>query len=204
MSKYTVSIYELEKNNFDFGLNDYPIFDESARPLLNERILNFYKFREIGFQNPWVFRDRLRARMDLIMSQKYNELFKVKQKEFNPLYNIEIHETFEHEIKAENNGTDKTTDDSLAYTTTLPNQKMTEQNITDNIYADSANKGKQNTTTQSNGSNTQKETYTRTQEGSSAGLPFSKAMEQFFHYLDKCNVVDSIIRDLGDLFLTIY
>ena len=46
MSKYTVSIYELEKNNFDFGLNDYPIFDERARPLLNERILNLYNKRK--------------------------------------------------------------------------------------------------------------------------------------------------------------
>ena len=42
MSKYTITIKNLMKNNFDFGLNDYPIFDENYRSTLNENILYYY------------------------------------------------------------------------------------------------------------------------------------------------------------------
>ena len=31
MAKYTVTILTLQKNNFNFGLQNYPIFDEAYR-----------------------------------------------------------------------------------------------------------------------------------------------------------------------------
>ena len=42
MAKYTVTILSLQKNNFDFGLDTYPIFDENYRETLNNNILNYY------------------------------------------------------------------------------------------------------------------------------------------------------------------
>ena len=40
MSKYTITIKNLIDNEFDFGLTDYPIFNESYRSILNQKILN--------------------------------------------------------------------------------------------------------------------------------------------------------------------
>ena len=38
MAKYTVTIKSLLDNNFNFGLDSYPIFDENYRETLNENI----------------------------------------------------------------------------------------------------------------------------------------------------------------------
>ena len=47
MAKYTITIKTLLKNNFNFGLQNYPIFDENYRKTLNDNILNFYYENEI-------------------------------------------------------------------------------------------------------------------------------------------------------------
>jgi len=103
ISTYTISVYELQEYNFDFGLTEYPIWDEAYRPILNKAILDFYMFREIGYTNPAVWRQRLMNRMSIIMRNKYNELYKNKAIPFNPLYTMELYEEFTHKIA--NDGT---------------------------------------------------------------------------------------------------
>ena len=56
MSVYTISINELINSNFDFGLQDYPIFDENYRQTLNNNILNYFLFEEIGLETPQAFK----------------------------------------------------------------------------------------------------------------------------------------------------
>ena len=41
MAHYTITIKTLQDNNFDFGLKNYPIFDETYRSTLNNNILTF-------------------------------------------------------------------------------------------------------------------------------------------------------------------
>ena len=40
MAKYTTTIKTLIDNNFHFALDDYPIFEENYRTVLNQKILN--------------------------------------------------------------------------------------------------------------------------------------------------------------------
>lgn len=131
MADFTYTVYELQQNNFDFGLNDYPIFKEEYRTFLNESILNHYKFREIGFQNPALWRDRLRTRMSRIMSDKYNLLYQNKYIDFNPLFNVDMTETYIHEVEntATSKAKDTTKDDvtsSIKGTNTSTNTSETE------------------------------------------------------------------------------
>lgn len=56
LDNYTISVYTLMENGFDFGLNDYPIFDENYRSILNSAILEHYMTREISYFNPAVWR----------------------------------------------------------------------------------------------------------------------------------------------------
>ena len=79
MSKYTISIKNLMKNGFDFGLMNYPIFDESYRSILNQNILYAYYEDEIGFETPELFKIYLNRTMARIMPY-YNNLY-LAQKE---------------------------------------------------------------------------------------------------------------------------
>jgi hypothetical protein len=56
MAHYTVELDSLIRNNYDLGLKDYPIFDESYRDALNKKILDHFRFREIGFETPARFK----------------------------------------------------------------------------------------------------------------------------------------------------
>ena len=74
MAKYTVTIKSLIDNNFNFGLDSYPIFDENYRSTLNNNILNHYYVYEIGFETANLFKFYLNQTLTEIMPA-YNVLY---------------------------------------------------------------------------------------------------------------------------------
>lgn len=50
MSNFTTLLNNLIESGYDFNMKDYPIFNENYRTTLNNKILNHYRFREIGFE----------------------------------------------------------------------------------------------------------------------------------------------------------
>ena len=78
MAKYTITIKTLIDNNFDFKMNNYPIFDENYRETLNNNILNHYYENDIGFETAPLFRFYLNQKLNEIMP-KYNELYKAQK-----------------------------------------------------------------------------------------------------------------------------
>ena len=248
LSKYTITIYELQEANFDFGLNDYPIWDENYRSILNNAILEFYMFREIGYVNPAVWRQRLRNRMDIIMRNKYNALYTAKAKEFNPLYTMELYEDYTHSVTTENTGetnytsnstnnitssgtgntTNSTTNlsDNLGLSSQFPSEEMTEDDLTNNLFVDSANKQKLSETgtdttdqtssgtsesvntgtdkTTNSGNNTTTESYNKKTYGSASDLSFAHAMTQFKDYCDQFDLDNQVINELKDLFMQVW
>lgn len=56
------------------GLDDYPIFDESYRQTLNDKIIRAYYFREIGFETMGMFRWQMHRFMHEIMPY-YNQMY---------------------------------------------------------------------------------------------------------------------------------
>lgn len=59
-----------------FGLNDYPIYDESKRKELNDVIISHFLMYEIGFETEYLFRVAMRTKMMSIMP-KYNAMLSV-------------------------------------------------------------------------------------------------------------------------------
>ena len=59
------------------GLDKYPIFDETYRTYLNDKIINHFYFREIGFETAAQFAWYLRRTMNEIMP-KYNQLYEFR------------------------------------------------------------------------------------------------------------------------------
>lgn len=92
MSKYTTELRYLVDQGFDFQLTEYPLFDESYRATLNKKILDHYRFREIGFETPGRFRHQLKTKLNEIMPY-YNQLYNSQLLEVNPLYTVDYTET---------------------------------------------------------------------------------------------------------------
>ena len=86
MAKYTIELGQLIKNNFQLGLDDYPIFDEEYRRPLNDKIIDHFYFREIGFETPQLFARFLNRKMREIMPY-YNKLYETELLEYDPLTN---------------------------------------------------------------------------------------------------------------------
>lgn len=198
-AKYTIVLKTLlddprSREAINTALSSYPLFKpEKAydlipeRAALNEKLLNHYKYREIGFETVGRFLDELKITMGEIMP-RYNELFKTvaTMAELpNPFDNVDVTETFEQDRTSheatEGSTNSKTTGTASDSTTTENNveskskqiKSSTPQNeITipaegiDSVgYADEANWGRDKS--DANGSSTSNSSTSADNEASS-------------------------------------
>lgn len=234
MANYTIELRYLYENDIgkqmlDKALSDYPIFDENYRNILNQKFINHFYFREICFKEPSKFCFKLNTKLKEIMGL-YNKLYESETIDFNPLFNIDITETYEHENKT--NGKLKNVSEGLntnvSYETNSSNGESTQMN-NDNPNQDTSiddiktgkylsssnynqdknsNTGEINSTSNLNNVNNQDlenntlETYTKKTIGSSAGLPFSKAIKQYREILIK--VDEMLFDELECMFMQIW
>ncbi len=107
MSRYTIELRYLIEGNYDLGLKDYPIFDESYREQLNNKIIQHYYFREIGFETEALFKNRLNQKMNEIMPY-YNQMYESSKLKIDPLFTIDLEEVFSRKSKTTGEGTSST------------------------------------------------------------------------------------------------
>lgn len=74
------------------GLDDYPIYDEAHRDVLNGKIIRRYYMREIGFETLGQFAWNLRRRMHEIMPY-YNRLFESESLVTDPMLSRNLDST---------------------------------------------------------------------------------------------------------------
>lgn len=129
-ARYTEYLRDLMLNEhtkplIDRALSTYPLYQSQntqlmdlipTREVLNEKLLNHYKYREIGFETVGRFLDELEITMKEIMP-RYNELFKtveIMAEVPSPFDNVDIVETFEQETtqNASTQGTSSQSDTS--------------------------------------------------------------------------------------------
>lgn len=235
---------------YNMIIGNYPIFDENYRNVLNEKIFRHYGFREIGLETPELFKYFLQTKMNEIMVY-YNQLYKSESIDYNPLYNIDITESFERDVdntnattsvgentntldrngntneENTNNNTSQNTESIRGKTiqNDVPQSGITSEQIDNNTYVTAYSKDTQDNTTNStivdNGTNATEynvtsnskennkqnvdikanttENYVRKTIGSSAGLPFSKAIKQWREVM--INIDMKIINELPNLFI---
>lgn len=157
-AKYTVVLKTLMDNEqtkaaLDKALSTYPLYEGKkdydlipTREELNIKILNHYKYREIGFETVGRFLDELEITMHEIMP-RYNELFKsieIMADLPNPFDNVDVVETFEQETEGTNKSNQKTTSNNTVETntndtstnnTTATDETNTNTNMTDTAKA---------------------------------------------------------------------
>lgn len=76
--RYTQATYK------KIGLNEYPIFDEAYRKVLNDKIIDHFFFREIGFETCAQFAWYMRRTLNEIMPY-YNKLYEVQSMIDDPM-----------------------------------------------------------------------------------------------------------------------
>lgn len=76
---------------YDLGLQNYPIFSESHRQELNQKIVNHFRYREIGYETITQFIFVLNRKMFEIMPF-YNQLYESEELEISALTNYSYDE----------------------------------------------------------------------------------------------------------------
>lgn len=200
MAHYTVTIKTLLDNGFDFGLKDYPIFDESYRSTLNQNILNYYFESEIGVETPALFKKLLNARMQLIMN-KYNVMYHAQEELLNKdlLRNVDITETYTGSAESESESTSNGKNRRLYQDT--PQGKINMSDLdTNQVYAtdytiDQTNNG-------SNINDNSTSNYIKTIVGNNGGMYSIDVYNKFISNFQ--NIDQLIINELSDLFMGIF
>lgn len=195
MSKYTISIKNLMKNNFDFGLQDYPIFDENYRETLNNNILYAYFEDEIGLETPELFKIYLNRTMNRIMPY-YNNLYKAELSMIDDgvFNNVNYKEISNRELESSTKS--NTHGKGLFQDTPQGQISMTE--FDDQHYA--TNLTLSNNSDNSSGNST--DNYIRTITGNNGNRYPAELLADIRKNL--VNIDDLIISELSDLFMGIY
>lgn len=125
----TYPLYQTDPNRVDEFGTAYKV---PTREELNNKILNFYRFREIGQETVgrWLF--ELETALNEIMP-KYNQLFYSADQDFNPIYNVDYKKTMVGSQNANSNTTSTGNDSST-------NEEFT-KNVNSKTPADSLNIG---------------------------------------------------------------
>ena len=222
---------EQAKADIDEAMSDYPLYQTDpnkvreygtayqipTRQELNDKILNFYRFREIGQETfgRWLF--ELKTALYEIMP-KYNQLFYSADQDFNPIYNVDYIKTMSGEQNATSNSTSTGQDSSNneIFTKDVNSKQPQDQlNISnwgiDSIeYANDANWGKTNgTTTGSNttNGNTSSAGTSNSTETTKGNFGVVSAQDLIIKYRDTIiNIEQQIINDprIKELFMLIY
>lgn len=73
----------------NFCMKNYPIFDETHRNQLNQKIIDHYYFREIGMETVEIFLFSLARKLNEVMPL-YNQFYYSESIKFDPLSTIDI------------------------------------------------------------------------------------------------------------------
>ena len=249
-ARYTEVLYNLLNNEqtralIDEKMSTYPLYVSTSkqeygipniipnREELNKKILDYYKYREIGFETVGRFLDELEISLNEIMPY-YNQLFFSADQDYNIIYNVDYKRTIDRDLSGNTSSTStgNTTSSSSDSTTTssdtydknvesdTPQSQLgiTNKQINNVDYAnkvtwnhtsqDGTSEGTASTTADSTatGSGTNKEIET-TQETTKGNFGVVSAQDLIKKYREIIlNIEQMIINDprISELFMLIY
>ena len=197
MAKFTVELGVIIKSGFPLDLQSYPIFDESYREGLNNKIIRHYWFREIGFETAALFRDRLAMTMAEIMPY-YNQLYKSQLISVDPMI---THSLIRELGRAENNtGNSNVSADGKTVYSDTPQGLLSIGDIKNELYASNASIANSNTNSSAseNRNANERETYF----GNTSGKSESELLIQYRKTF--LNIDMEVINELEPLFMGIW
>lgn len=202
MAHYTVTIKTLLDNGFDLGLQDYPIFNESYRNILNKKILDHYYMDEIGYETAELFKHFLNARMNEIMSY-YNELYINQEKLISDtLENVDLYEnSTRNNTNTVNTESSSNTNNKNLFQDT-PQGQIDFTDLESQHWATNLTMNKNDISDNSSSNGENNEEYTRHVHGNNGKDYKVKMLIEIKNNLT--NIDMRIIDDLKELFMQIY
>ena len=230
----------IAKQEIDVAMSSYPLYQSKSkeeyiptyiptRQELNNKILNYYKYREIGFETFGRFLDELETALLEIMP-KYNQLYFSADQDFNVTYNVDYKRTIDRNKEGSNNlettsqASDSTNTSASvnSYSKNINSKTpqgdldITAQNINNVSYADEVNwnqnqstdtansSGSSSTSGNSTSDNTEQESTVETTKGNFGVV---SAQDLILKYRQTIlNIDQMIINDprIQELFMLIY
>lgn len=230
----------LAKEKIDTAMSTYPLYKSKSkeeyipvyiptREELNNKILNYYKYREIGFETFGRFLQELETALIEIMP-RYNQLYFSADQDFNVTYNVDYKRTIDRDKQGTNNlettsqasDTTNTTASVNNYSKNVNSQTpqgqldITAQNINNVTYADNvdwssnqssdngSSTGNSSTSGNSSADNTEQESTIETTKGNFGVV---SAQDLILKYRETIlNIDQMIINDprIQELFMMIY
>ena len=202
MAKYTTTIKTLIDHNFDFGLKNYPIFDENYRDTLNQNILHHYYENEIGFETASLFKFYLNQTLNEIMP-KYNEMYKAqKQLLSNLTGNVNLTETLNRDTSSNTSASSNSLNNSKNVFLDTPQGNEYKGEMEDTNYATNVTFNKNSINDTSNMQGTGVENYVKTIIGNNGNKYNIDILNDIQNKLMNIDLL--IINELKDLFMQIY
>ena len=225
---------EQAKAHIDEAMSTYPLYEQEekarqfgtayhvpTRKELNNKILNYYRFREIGFETFGRFIFELKTALEEIMP-KYNQLFYSADQDFNPIYNVDYEKiigrdrtdsTISNSASSTSDETNSTNNTKDVASATPQNQLNIGTKNIDNVnYADSASWSQSidanTTTSNSAGNSTTDGSETElTKESTKGNFGVVSAQDLILKYRETIlNIEQMIINDprIQECFMLIY
>ena len=202
MAHYTITIKSLIDNEFNFDLQNYPIFNVTYRETLNKHILNYYYESEIGFETANLFKFYLNNTLDLIMP-KYNELYKKQEIALINIFgNVDLTENSNrlNQNKVNTNSNSNSNNKNLFQDTPQGEIDFTE--LENQSWATNYTMNKSNINDESESTGTNNEDYERHIHGNNGNKYNIDLLKDIKNNL--MNIDLMIINDLNDLFMGLY
>ena len=204
MAKYTITIKSLIDNNFDFKMNNYPIFDENYRNTLNNNILYHYYENEIGFETASLFRFYLNQKLNEIMPY-YNELYKVQKKIIDEnllLNNVNLTERLTGSNTTETSSTSQSSNKGKNLFQDTPQGQISQTDIDNQTWATNLTLNKNDIKDESSATGNGTNEYLKTIVGNNGGKFNIDVLNDIKNNL--MNIDLMIINELNDLFMGIF
>lgn len=202
MAKYTITIGTLIKNNFNFGLDTYPIFDNNYRQTLNQKILNHYYNNEIGFETPELFKFYLNNKLNEIMPY-YNTLYEnLKLYDNNLMNNVNLKEVLNRETANNVSSQSKSSTDTRNLYQDTPQGSLKETDIDNLKYATNLTLNDSNITDNATSQGDGTENYIKTIVGNNGNKYTYELLNELKNGI--LNIDMMIIDDLNELFMGVF
>lgn len=245
-ARYTEVLYNLINNpqtkaEIDNAMSTYPLYESTSqheynipniiptREELNKKILDYYRYREIGFETVGRFLQELEISLNEIMPY-YNQLFFSADQDYNIIYNVDYKRTIDRDLSGntssstESQATDntETTADSTSWNKRVQSDTPQSQLSITNKQIDSVDyanevawnkddaessgttSGESNATTSGTGTNKEIESTLETTKGNFGVVSAQDLIKKYRELI--INIEQQIINDprIVELFMLVY
>lgn len=203
MAQVTVELRNLLKTNFELFDFDYPFDDKEFAKELEQAVIDYYYFYEIGSPTPDQFKHRFKRRW-LSMINYYNELHNTTLLKYDLLSNYSLTEAVEQlntsNTTQDTSGTSSSYSDSNSKGSDYPQQPIAGGDFLSDETRTTVD-SEVNDTTKVVGSSTQKETYQKKIEGLT-GITYPELIQK--HRDSLIRIKQMVIEELKPCFILVH